>query len=78
MEAKLKVEFADEKTARKAYNSLIQEAKFKKRSTTKMRVAKNSLFIEIKADGFPVLRATLNSYLRLLNVVYSVLKVSKR
>ena len=78
MEAKLRVEFADEKTAKKAYNSLIQETKFKKRSTTKMKVANNSLLIQIKADGFPVLRATLNSYLRLLNVVYSVLKVNKR
>jgi tRNA threonylcarbamoyladenosine modification (KEOPS) complex Pcc1 subunit len=78
MEAKLKVEFADEETAQKAYRSLIQETKFKKRSVTKMKVAKNSLLIEIKADSFPVLRASLNSYLRLLNVIYSVLKVSKR
>lgn len=78
MEARIKVDFADEKTAKRAYNSLIQETKFRKRSTTKLAIEKNFLFIEIKTSSLPVLRATINSYLRLLNLLYSVLKVSKR
>jgi len=78
MEARIKVDFGDEKAAKKAYNSLIQETKFRKRSITKIAVEKNFLLIEIKASSFPVLRATINSYLRLLNLLYSVLKVSKR
>jgi tRNA threonylcarbamoyladenosine modification (KEOPS) complex Pcc1 subunit len=78
MKATLDIEFTNEKTARKALNSLKQETSFKKRSDSRIRVKGNSLIINIEAKEFPSLRATVHSYLRLLNVVFSVLNLTEK
>ena len=78
MKATLDIEFTNEKIARKALNSLKQETSFKKRSDARIRVKGNALLISIEAKEFPALRATVHSYLRLLNVVFSVLNLTEK
>ncbi|MFH1448621.1 MAG: KEOPS complex subunit Pcc1 [Candidatus Micrarchaeota archaeon] len=70
--AVLEVPFTDTKTARKAYDSLIQETEFIKKSTTVLMVKGKTLLIKINADDFASLRATMNSYTRLISVFYGV------
>jgi len=78
MKAAMEIEFSSPTIARKAFNSLKQETSFKKRSKAEMRVRGKILFIVIEAAEFPAMRATLNSYLRLLSVVFSVLNLTKK
>jgi tRNA threonylcarbamoyladenosine modification (KEOPS) complex Pcc1 subunit len=78
MKATLEIEFSSPKTARKAFNSLEQETSFKKRSSARMRVKGKVLLISIEAKEFAALRATVHSYLRLLNVVFSVVKLTEK
>ncbi len=69
--------FDSEKEAENARRSLAQEAKFKKRSVASMARDGSALAITIHADDVSALRATANSYLRLLKVLLSVINVSK-
>jgi tRNA threonylcarbamoyladenosine modification (KEOPS) complex Pcc1 subunit len=78
MKAILEIEFDNPTIAKKALNSLKQEASFKKRSKAEMRVSGKTLLIQIEASEFPAMRATLHSYLRLLNVVFSVLNLTEK
>jgi tRNA threonylcarbamoyladenosine modification (KEOPS) complex Pcc1 subunit len=78
MKATLDIQFANEKIARKALNSLKQETSFKKRSDSRIRVKGNALLISIEAKEFPAMRATVHSYLRLLNVIFSVLNLTEK
>jgi len=78
MKAMLEIGFDSPGIARKALNSLKQETSFKKRSKAEVRVSGKKLLIEIQANEFPALRATLHSYLRLLNIVFSVLNLNKK
>ena len=78
MKAMLEIEFTSEAVARKAFNSLKQETSFKKRSNSHIRVKGKLLLVSIDAKEFPALRATIHSYLRLLNVVFSVLNVTEK
>lgn len=78
MKATLEIAFNNPKMARKALNSLKQETSFKKKSSAEMGVRGNVLLIGIEAKGFAALRATVHSYLRLLNVVFSVLNVTEK
>ena len=78
MKTTLEIEFKSSKDASKALNSLKQETSFKKKSISRMKIKGKTLFIEIEADTFPAMRATVHSYLRLLNVVFSVLDITKK
>jgi len=78
MKTTLEIDFKDSGAAKKALNSLRQETSFRKRSTASMRTSGRTLVIEIEAGAFPAMRATVHSYLRLLNVVFSVIGVTKR
>ena len=78
MKATLEIGFANQKIVKKALNSLKQETSFKKRSNTSMRVSGNALLISIEAKEFPALRATVHSYLRLLNVILSVSNLTEK
>jgi tRNA threonylcarbamoyladenosine modification (KEOPS) complex Pcc1 subunit len=72
MKATLEISFKNPAIAKKAFNSLKQETSFKKRSNADMRFKGKVLLITIEAKEFPALRATVHSYLRLLNVIFSV------
>lgn len=78
MKTTLQIEFSNPATARKALNSLKQETSFRKRSRAEMRVNHRALLISIEAAEFPAMRATVNSYLRLLSIVFAVLNVTKK
>jgi tRNA threonylcarbamoyladenosine modification (KEOPS) complex Pcc1 subunit len=78
MKATLEIGFTNQRVARKALNSLKQETSFRKRSNASIHVKGNSLLISIEAKEFPALRATVHSYLRLLNVIYSVLDTTEK
>ena len=70
--------FERENEAENARRSLAQEAKFKKRSEAGIAREGSILEITIHANDVAALRATANSYLRLLKVLLSVIRVSKR
>jgi tRNA threonylcarbamoyladenosine modification (KEOPS) complex Pcc1 subunit len=78
MKATLEIEFSKSSTAAKALKSLEQETSFKKRSNSHMRVKGKVLLISIEAAEFPALRATVHSYLRLLNVLFAVLDLTEK
>jgi tRNA threonylcarbamoyladenosine modification (KEOPS) complex Pcc1 subunit len=78
MKATLEISFKNPALAKKAFNSLKQETSFRKRSNACMKVKGKTLFITIEAKEFPALRATVHSYLRLLNVVFSVLSLTEK
>ncbi len=78
MKATLEIAFANSTQAKKAFNSLKQEMSFKKRSNADIKVKNNLLLIRIEAKEFPALRATVHSYLRLLNVVFAVLNMTEK
>ncbi|MFH0817140.1 MAG: KEOPS complex subunit Pcc1, partial [Candidatus Micrarchaeota archaeon] len=64
----LEIPFKDAKLAKNAYDSLIQETEFTKKSLAKMKVEGSKLIITITADDYASFRATVNSYSRLLAV----------
>jgi tRNA threonylcarbamoyladenosine modification (KEOPS) complex Pcc1 subunit len=73
--AELAVPFQDEKTAKNAHDSLVQETEFTKKSRTKLVLSGSELKVSITADDFASLRATVNSYARLLAVFYAAKEV---
>ncbi|NYZ79413.1 hypothetical protein H0N99_04670 [Candidatus Micrarchaeota archaeon] len=78
MKATLEIAFSNPKTVRKAFKSLEQETSFKKRSNARIMVKGKVLLISIEAKEFAALRATVHSYLRLLNVVFAVVKLTEK
>ncbi|MBM3229797.1 hypothetical protein FJZ26_05170 [Candidatus Parvarchaeota archaeon] len=60
------------KAAKDACRALAQETEFKKRSLSSISPKGSKLVIRIKADDVVALRATINSYLRLLSVIESI------
>ncbi|MEW6328979.1 MAG: KEOPS complex subunit Pcc1, partial [Candidatus Micrarchaeota archaeon] len=74
----IRVHFDTEKEAENARRSLATEAKFKKRSEAGIARDGSALIITIHAGDVSALRATANSYLRLLKVLLSVINVSKK
>jgi len=73
--ATLEVPFRDSKLAKNAYDSLIQEPEFTKKSSTKINVRGSSLVVSIVAGDFASFRATINSYTRLLAVFFGAKEV---
>lgn len=66
----LTIPFPDKETARNAYDSLIQETEFTKKSRAGLEVKGSELVVTIAAGDFASLRATVNSYTRLLAVFF--------
>ena len=58
--------------AKAAYNALLSEADFSHRGGSRVTLSGKSVRVEIKADDPVSLRASLNSYLRLMHVIKSV------
>ncbi|MFH1470132.1 MAG: KEOPS complex subunit Pcc1 [Candidatus Micrarchaeota archaeon] len=73
--ATLEVPFKDSLLAKNAYDSLIQETEFTKKSNTKIKVRGSSLVVSIVANDFASFRATVNSYTRLLAVFFGAKEV---
>ncbi|MBI5159183.1 hypothetical protein HY992_03625 [Candidatus Micrarchaeota archaeon] len=71
----MKVEFESESDVKTAFESLVQETEFKKKSEVKLEKNGRELAVKITAEDLATLRASVNSYLRLLNVVKSVKKI---
>ena len=75
LKCELSIPFNSPSSAKKAYDSLIQETEFKRRSTAQLKISGSELLLSISSDELAPFRATLNSYLRLLNVYFSSEKV---
>lgn len=70
--ATLQLNFPSKHGASAAYQSLLQEADFSHRGGSKVMLKGNSVIVDIKADDPVSLRASLNSYLRLMHIIKSV------
>ena len=60
------------KPAKAAYAALLSEADFSHRGGSRVSLSGKSVRVEIKADDPVSLRASLNSYLRLMHIIKSV------
>ncbi len=65
----MKFHFSTAKQAVDAKTALAQETEFKKRANSQVSCKGNVLDVSISADDPVALRATANSYLRLLSVI---------
>ncbi|MFA5106040.1 MAG: KEOPS complex subunit Pcc1 [Candidatus Micrarchaeia archaeon] len=68
-ECLLKFHFGTRKQAADAMAALSQETEFKKRGGSEITARGKTLEVRISADDPVALRATANSYLRLLSVI---------
>jgi len=70
----LEILFDNESDTQVVYDSIYIESKAKltDRSTTKISKEKNKIILIIKAKDITALRAAVNSYLRLLNLVVKI------
>ncbi|VVC02953.1 Transcription factor Pcc1 [Candidatus Burarchaeum australiense] len=72
----LTIHFGSEKEAQQAGLILERETAFKKRGSAEVRIKNRSLTIVVQADDIVAMRATLNTYLRHLQVVGAVSEVA--
>ena len=72
MKASLEIDLKSKKHAEDAFRALEQETEFKKRSSAQLVAKGEKLFIDIEADDIVALRATVNSYLRLLQIINGI------
>ncbi len=70
--AEITLSFQSEKSAKAAYESLLQETDFSHRGGSKIRAAGKTLVISISADDPVSLRASINSYLRLAHIIKTI------
>ncbi len=70
--ASITLNFGNEHSAKSAYHSLLQEADFSHRGSSKVKLADKSVIIEIRADDPVSLRASINSYLRLAHIIKTI------
>ena len=70
--ATLVLYFPSSHSAKSAYHALLQEADFSHRGGSKVRLQGKSVAIAISADDPVSLRASLNSYLRLMHIIKTV------
>ena len=75
IEGLITVEFEREDDAENVFNSMKKETEFKRRSEVKLELTGKVVSVRVKADDLVALRATLNSYSRMLNVMDSVSKL---
>lgn len=66
------IEFGSDSDALAALEALKQEEEFKKRSESSINVNDKLLTVDIVADDAVALRATANSYLRVLQAMESI------
>ncbi len=67
--AELSMSFDEKASAKAAYDSLLQEADFSHRGGSKVALSGKKVKISIKANDPVSLRASLNSYLRLMHII---------
>ena len=70
--AVLTLNFPAIKPAKAAYDALLSEADFSHRGGSRVTLSGKSVRVEIKADDPVSLRASLNSYLRLMHIIKDV------
>jgi tRNA threonylcarbamoyladenosine modification (KEOPS) complex Pcc1 subunit len=70
--ASLSLNFRSAASAKAAYDALLAEADFSHRGGSRVNLAGKSVRVEIEADDPVSLRASLNSYLRLMHIIKSV------
>ena len=70
--ATLSLTFPSAKLSKAAYDALLSEADFSHRGGSCVSLSGKSVRVEIKADDPVSLRASLNSYLRLMHIIKSV------
>ncbi|MFA6214219.1 MAG: KEOPS complex subunit Pcc1 [Candidatus Micrarchaeia archaeon] len=70
--ATLSLTFPSPKPAKAAYDALAAEADFSHRGGSKVSLSGKTVRVEINADDPVSLRASLNSYLRLMHIIKSV------
>lgn len=70
--ATLTLTFQSPSSAKAAYGALLAEADFSHRGGSRVRLDGNSVRVEISADDPVSLRASLNSYLRLMQIIKTV------
>jgi len=71
-EASLSLTFESARFAKAAYDALAREADFSHRGGSKVSLSGKTVRVEIKADDPVSLRASLNSYLRLMHIIKTV------
>ena len=76
MKASLEIEFGSPKQAQHAVKALEQETEFKKRGGSKIAAKGSELHVAIETEDIVALRATLNSYLRLLQIIKGIDKTA--
>jgi tRNA threonylcarbamoyladenosine modification (KEOPS) complex Pcc1 subunit len=67
--ASLSLTFGSSKQAQAAYDALLAEADFSHRGGSKVSKKGTSVLVDIAADDPVSLRASLNSYLRLMHII---------
>lgn len=67
--AALALNFESASSAKAAYDALAAEADFSHRGGSKVKLSGKSVLVEIKADDPVSLRASINSYLRLMQII---------
>lgn len=72
--ATLSLSFGSHSSAKAAYGALLSEADFSHRGGSKVKLEGKTVRVEISADDPVSLRASLNSYLRLMQIIKTVEK----
>ena len=72
--ATLSLSFGSASSAKAAYGALLSEADFSHRGGSKVKLEGKTVRVEISADDPVSLRASLNSYLRLMQIIKTVEK----
>ncbi|MCX6770104.1 MAG: KEOPS complex subunit Pcc1 [Candidatus Micrarchaeota archaeon] len=70
--ASLSLTFPTLSSSKAAYDALLSESEFSHRGHSRVRMAGKTVVIEVVADDLVSLRASLNSYLRLMHIIKSV------
>ena len=70
--ANLSFSFPSASSAKAAYSALLAEADFSHRGESKVSLSGKSVLIKIIADDPVSMRASLNSYLRLMGMIKSI------
>jgi tRNA threonylcarbamoyladenosine modification (KEOPS) complex Pcc1 subunit len=70
--AELELLFSSAVSAKAAYHALLQEADFSHRGGSRVELEGKSVKVSIKGDDIVSLRASLNSYLRLMHIIKTV------
>jgi len=70
--ANITLNFESMASANAAYDALAAEADFSHRGGSKVKLSGKSVLVEVKADDPVSLRASINSYLRLMQIIKTI------